>query len=160
MKVVRLSALRTGRPYPQEIFLVLISVRGWIDPRVIVRPKGLCQWKVPVTPSEIEPATFRFVAQCLNHCATAYPITLGWMLRNESQCTDWIYLAQDKVHGWPGPPRAGSGPGEKKIVFDPPPPPSAGVRQLKNLYTKSERQTGMCRVAWARCDRVKCLIYK
>jgi len=29
--------------------------------------------KIPLTPAGIEPATFRFVAQHLNHCATG-----GW----------------------------------------------------------------------------------
>ena len=56
MNVVRMSTVRTGRLYP----------------RAIVRPEKLCQWKIPMTPSGIEPATFRLVAQCLNQlCHTA-----------------------------------------------------------------------------------------
>ena len=50
MKVVRLSAVCTGYLYHQEIFLILISVWGWI----IVRPKGLCQWRILMKPQEID----------------------------------------------------------------------------------------------------------
>jgi hypothetical protein len=62
---VRLSVLRAGRPLPPGRFLVLISVRGWVDLRSIVRLEGWGQLKTPVASSGIEPATSRLVAQCL-----------------------------------------------------------------------------------------------
>jgi len=69
MKVVRLSALCTGCLYPQEVFLILISVRGWVNPRDI----ALCQWKIPVASSGIKPATFRIVVQCPNQLCQHVP---------------------------------------------------------------------------------------
>jgi hypothetical protein len=65
MKVARLLAQTTDRLYPPGRSLELISIRGWVDLRAIVRPTGLGQWKFSKTPTEIETATFRLVAQCL-----------------------------------------------------------------------------------------------
>jgi hypothetical protein len=53
---VRLSALRAGRRLPPGRFLALISVRGCVDPRTIMRLEGLGQLKNPVTSSGVKPA--------------------------------------------------------------------------------------------------------
>ena len=58
MKLVRLSASRTGRLYPQEMFLVLIFPRGWVDSMTMVRSEGM-SLKNPVTPPGIDAGTVR-----------------------------------------------------------------------------------------------------
>ena len=68
---VRLSALCTGRLYPQEIILVLISVRGRVDPRAIVRSEGFYVKEKYNDTSWDRTSNLQFVAQHLNHCATA-----------------------------------------------------------------------------------------
>jgi hypothetical protein len=53
--------------YPPGRFLILISVRGWVDPGAIVRLEGLGKLKKnKSTSSGLGPATFRLVAWCLN----------------------------------------------------------------------------------------------
>jgi hypothetical protein len=45
----KVVSLKHRPPLPQEIDLVLIYVRGCVDPRAVVRPEGLCHWKIPMT---------------------------------------------------------------------------------------------------------------
>jgi hypothetical protein len=76
---VKLSALRTRRTLPPRN-IIIFNVSGthfcWrlSKPQGLVRPEGLGKFK-KFTSSGIEPVTFRLVAQCLNHYATAYPST-------------------------------------------------------------------------------------
>ena len=42
--------------------------------------------KNPLIPARIEPATFRFVAQRLNHCATAVPIKTFRIIKVAPTC--------------------------------------------------------------------------
>jgi hypothetical protein len=68
---VSLSALRPGRFLPAGKFLVLISVRGWIDPRAIMRLEGLGQlkksndlienWTRDLPASSVVPSIFNIV---------------------------------------------------------------------------------------------------
>jgi hypothetical protein len=60
------STWRAGSPLPQGRFLVLTSVRGWVDHRAIMRLKRLDRLKNPVALSGIEAATFQLVTYCLN----------------------------------------------------------------------------------------------
>ena len=78
-KMLSLSDLHTSRLYPQEVFLVLICVTVSVDPRTTLRPEGLGQWNIPVTPSRIDPAYFLMIAQWLNqlrHFVSPVPLVL------------------------------------------------------------------------------------
>jgi len=58
---------------PHGISLVFSSVRGWVDPGVIVWPQWFSQWKIPVTTPRIQRWTFRLAKQCLNQIGHRVP---------------------------------------------------------------------------------------
>ena len=89
--MVRLSALRTGRLYspgntPDTHFCYRLSGPQFY----IAIERNLCQWKIPMTLTGIEPATLRFGAQLLNHCATAGHPLLCKILCLEFGKTTWF----------------------------------------------------------------------
>ena len=73
---------------PKEIFLALISIRDWVDPSATVRPEGLCQWKMPMTPTGNEPATFWLVVQYFNELR--YRVSLGYTYTSKIQCEKYM----------------------------------------------------------------------
>ena len=54
--------------------------------------------KDPLTPTGIEPVTFRFVAQHLNHCATASPMWGWWGAETAGLCWKVLTLHWLAVH--------------------------------------------------------------
>ena len=80
---------------PQEMFLVLIFTRGWVDPRAMVRSEGNVSLKNPVTPPGIDPGTVLLVAQRLNHYATAGPESVFIQsIYNYYLCRNICYLEE------------------------------------------------------------------
>jgi hypothetical protein len=80
--------------YPPGRFLALISVRGWFNPRDIVRPEGSGKLKNPPHPG-LEPATFQLVAWCLNQLRYRMPHA---RLLNTATCKPLPVLHQAPRH--------------------------------------------------------------
>ena len=69
----RLSALHASLLYPRKYSWYLFVLQAESTPGPYCDRKDFMSLKNPLTSVGIEPETFRFVAQRLNHCATVVP---------------------------------------------------------------------------------------
>ena len=76
--MARLSTLSTSYLYPTRDISGTHSVRGSVKIKTIVRPKGSNQWEIPVTPSGMEPTTYRPVTRCQPTASPHTPIKYNW----------------------------------------------------------------------------------
>ena len=71
MKVVSFQTYKTVAFTQQEIYLLLKSFTGWVDPRSVVWTEGLCQWKFP-TYSAVPQPTAAPRATYYQYCAIKF----------------------------------------------------------------------------------------
>jgi hypothetical protein len=98
---LRLSALCAGHLLHLGRFLVLISVRGWVDPRIIVWLKGLGQLKIQWPHRELNPWSSSLYHSASTNYGIAWPLKREYTMKllpdMYKQDTDY-YCHQKHTH--------------------------------------------------------------
>ena len=96
VKTICIRNWQVCQPYAPAAFIPRnISVRGWVDSRVIDRPEVLCQWKIPVTPSAIDFPTCGAVPQPATLPPAPKTLRLGWIC--EERCAVFTPMNKQQV---------------------------------------------------------------